>query len=126
MDSAEYRRKLDKAFSECDAAGLSKYAYNPYFDRLMRLLGFKPVPLPYTGWRGMFRVFLFFSIAISGSLQLFYWLLDLFGADGASADGSAFRIIVTSLLMVVGFAAGQVWEAQAARRKYDLPDWEEL
>lgn len=128
MDSIEYHRKLEKAFAECDAAGLSKYEYNPYFDRLMRRLGFKPVPLHYSGWSGTFRVFIFFTFAISGLLLLYYWLLDLLAASDASADGFglSFRIIFTSLLMGAGFSVGQVWEAQAKRRKHTLSGWEEL
>ncbi|MFO7804471.1 MAG: DUF6404 family protein, partial [Paracoccaceae bacterium] len=128
MDSSEYHRKLEKAFTEADASGLSKSAYNPYFDRLMRFWGFKPVPLHYAGWTATFRLIPFFTIAISGSLFLFHGLFDLLGAPEARAEGVEFfvRTTVTGLLSGAFVSIGQVWEAQADRRKHNLSNWDGL
>lgn len=128
MDSAEYHRKLEKAFTQAVAVGLPHYAYNPYFDRLMRRLGFKPVPLHYAGWYATLRLIPFFAFFTASSLLLVHGLLDLFGAPEARIEGVEFfiRIVVTGLIISVFASIGQVWEAQAERRKHNLPKWEEL
>lgn len=128
MDSAEYNRKLEKAFSECEAAGLSEYAFNPYFDRLMRLLGFKPVPLHYAGWYATLRLIPFFAIVIASTLLLVHGLSDLFDAPQARVEGVGFfvRIGITGLVTGAFVSIGQVWEAQAERRKENLSNWEDL
>jgi len=128
MDSAEYHRKLEKAFTQAAAVGLSNYAYNPYFDRLMRRLGFKPVPLHFTGWYATLRLIPVFAILIASTLLLVHGLSDLFGAPQARAEGVGFfvRIGIVGLVISVFVSIGQVWEAQAERRKHSLPSWEEL
>jgi len=128
MDSAEYHRKLENAFTQAEAAGLSNYAYNPYFDRLMRFWGFKPVPLHYAGWTATFRLIPFFTIAMSGVLFLVHGLSDFFSAPNARAEGVEFlvRTGVTGLIGGAFASLGQVWEAQADRRKHNLARWEEL
>lgn len=128
MDSAEYHRKLARAFTQAGAAGISSYSYNPYFDRAMRRLGCKPVPLHYAGWVAVLRLIPFFAIVISITLLLVHALSDLLGAPPARAEGIGFfvRIGVTGIIVSAFVSLGQVWEAQSERRKCDLPKWEDL
>lgn len=109
--SASNDRKRDRAFRECKAAGLSRYNYDPWPDRIMRCMD-----SPHDGgWSW---------VAITMSLVAMGWSAGawLFGPDPMSG----LRAIVGGLVMALIVGAGQAWETGHQRRKHGLSGWKDL
>lgn len=114
-DRKDYHRRLDHAFRECETAGLSRYTYDPWPDRILRRMGLRPRPPHYRGrsW-----------LAVTMSLVAIGWTAGawLFGPEHTSG----LRAVVGGLIMALIVGVGQAWETGHQRRKHGLSKWEDL
>lgn len=114
-DRKDYHRRLDHAFRECETAGLSRYTYDPWPDRILRRMGLRPRPPHYRGrsW-----------LAVTMSLVAIGWTAGawLLGPEHTSG----LRAVVGGLIMALIVGVGQAWETGHQRRKHGLSKWEDL